>query len=497
MSPTQWQAAAIVVYLVAMVVIGFWGHRQTSDLDDYMLGGRRLPAVTSALSAGAADMSGWLLMGLPGAIYLSGLAQAWIAIGLTVGAWTNWKIVAPRLRSYTEVAGDAITLPSFFSNRLHDRSNILRIIAGAIILVFFTFYVSSGMVAGGTFFESSFGVRYLWGMLTVAAVTVAYSLVGGFLGVSWTDVVQGTMMLLALIVLPAVGIAHVGGWSAMVAQIHDVDPNLLHLLTGTTSLGIVSAVVWGLGYFGQPHILVRLMALSSPAEAAKARRIGIGWMLLSCLGAMVTALVGVAVYHHDEHALPNPEGVFIALGQLLFHPFVAGFLLAAILAAIMSTISSQLIVTSSALVEDVYRGITHRSLSPRQGVWLGRAGVLVVAVVATALAVQRSDTILGLVAFAWAGFGAGFGPTTLLTLWWRRLTAAGAAAGMFLGATTVFVWHHLGQTRGGIFTLYEILPGFVVNLVVAVVVSLLTRAPEASVGEEFERAAALARSGRR
>ena len=488
MDASVWQAISMLIYLVAMVVIGFFANRRTDDLDDYMLGGRELTPFVSALSAGAADMSGWLLMGLPGALYLSGLVELWIAIGLTTGAWLNWKFVAPRLRTYTEVANNSITIPSFFGARLRD-PYAMRLVAGAIILVFFTLYVSSGMVAGGTFFEASFGMPYWAGMLLVASVTVLYTLVGGFLAVSWTDVVQGCMMVVALVLLPIVGIMHVGGPGPMLDAINAVDPKLLDLFFGGTAVGIISALAWGLGYFGQPHILVRFMALTSASEAKAGRRINIIWMILSCGGAALTAFVGIAVYQHDKARLPNPESVFITLGQLLFHPLIAGFMLAAILAAIMSTISSQLLVTSSALVEDIYRAFAKQEISPRGGVWLGRAGVLIVSVVAALLAVQRSDTILGLVAFAWAGFGAGFGPTVLLSLYWKRLTAPGALAGMIAGAVTVFVWKGLS---GGIFELYEILPGFLVNLAVAIGVSLLTPAPPAEVDAEFDHVNELA-----
>ena len=494
MSEQAWQIISMAIYLVAMVAIGFYAQRRTSDLDDYMLGGRGLTPLVSALSAGASDMSGWLMMGLPGALYVSGLVESWIAIGLTVGAWLNWKFVAPRLRAYTEIAQNAITIPSFFGNRLKDESNILRIVSGAIILVFFTLYVSSGMVAGGTFFEASFGVDYHWGMVGIAAVTVLYTLVGGFLAVSWTDVVQGLMMVVALVLLPVVGIISLGGPGELFAQIREVDPLLLTWFEGGTVIGVVSAVAWGLGYVGMPHILVRFMALTSAREAATARRIGIGWMILSALGATFTAFVGIAIYRHDETALPNPEGVFIALGQMLFHPLIAGFLLAAILAAIMSTVSSQLLVTSSALVEDIYRAFTTQRLAPHRGVLLGRIGVLAVAIIAGVLAWQRNDTILGLVAFAWAGFGAGFGPTVLLSLYWRKLTTAGAAAGMVAGAVTVFVWKLLLNPLGGIFQLYEILPAFLLNLVVAVVVSLATYRPNPTIEQEFDAAVAEARA---
>lgn len=487
-SQIVWQVASMLIYLIAMVVIGFVAQSRTKNLDDYMLAGRGLPPFVSALSAGASDMSGWLLMGLPGALYLNGLVELWIAIGLTVGAWLNWTFVAPRLRSYTEIFNDSITIPSFLGARLGDRY-LIRLVAGVLILIFFTLYVSSGMVAGGTFFEASFGMSYLTGMLVVSAVTVLYTLVGGFLAVAWTDVVQGCMMVTALVAVPVMGIIHVGGPGAMVAEIQSLDPDLLSMVHGATVFGVISAVSWGLGYFGQPHILVRFMALKTPQEARAGRRIGITWMVISCLGAAATALVGIAIYHHDTGQLADPEGVFIALGQLLFHPLMAGFMLAAILAAIMSTISSQLLVTSSALVEDIYLAFAHRKISARAGLWLGRAGVIVVSLVAAALAVQRSDTILGLVAFAWAGFGAGFGPTILLALFWKRLTRWGAISGMIAGAITVFAWH---EASGGIFDLYEILPGFLVNLGVAWGVSRATPAPSTKITDEFSEAAAMA-----
>lgn len=302
------------------------------------------------------------------------------------------------------------------------------------------------------------------------------------------------MMVLALVALPIVGILHLGGPGEMAAAIREVDPALLTLGSGATAVGIVSALAWGLGYVGQPHILVRFMALRAPREAVQARRIGIGWMLLACVGAIVTALVGIGVYQQDEGALPNPEGVFIALGQLLFHPLIAGFMLAAILAAIMSTISSQLLVTSSALVEDIYRAFSHRQLSPAGGVWLGRTGVLVVSVVAALLAWGRSDTILGLVAFAWAGFGAGLGPVVVLSLYWRRLTTAGAVAGMVAGSATVFAWNALEGGPGGVFDVYEILPAFLLNLGVTVAVSLSTHRANPEIEREFDSAVESARS---
>ncbi|MFC0358469.1 sodium/proline symporter PutP [Kytococcus schroeteri] len=487
MDTSTWQLAAIVLYFAMMVAIGFWSMTRTTDKGDYMLGGRGLGPIASALSAGAADMSGWLLMGLPGALYASGLVELWIAIGLTVGAWVNWKFVAPRLRSYTEVADDSITVPSFFSARTDDEKGLLRITAGIIILIFFTFYVSSGMVAGGRFFQASFGTSYLTGMLIVSSVVILYTLVGGFLAVSYTDVVQGLMMAAALVIVPIVGMIHLGGPGETVDAIKSVDPHVLTMVGGgLTAMGLVSSLAWGLGYFGQPHIITRFMALRTPHEAVAARRIGIGWMALACLGAAATALVGIGVYQRDAAKLADPETVFIDLGMLLFHPFIAGLMLAAILAAIMSTISSQLIVSSSALVEDIYLGVTGKELHGTAGANVGRAAVLVIAVIAGLLSLKPSDTILELVAFAWAGFGAAFGPIVLLSLYWRRLTTAGALAGMVTGAAVAFVWGRF--LEGGVFELYEIVPGFVLNLVVAVVVSLVTPEPGPEVRAEFDEA---------
>ncbi|WP_396904499.1 sodium/proline symporter PutP [Mycolicibacterium phlei] len=492
MSDNTFQVVAIGLYFAGMLAIGFYAYRRTSDLDDYMLGGRRLPPVVAALSAGASDMSGWLLLGVPGAIYASGLIESWIVIGLVVGAWLNWKFVAPRLRAYTEIANNSITVPSFFENRLRDSSHVLRIAAGTIILVFFTFYVSSGMVAGGVFFESSFGSSYLAGMLLVAGVTLCYTLFGGFLGASLTDVVQAALMFAALMTIPVVTIIASGGPGEVVSLVHAADAahnaadpaDELHrtsLFFGGSFLAIVSAAAWGLGYFGQPHIIVRFMAMRSSADAKAGRRIGISWMVLTSAGAITTGFAGLAYFYREGVTLDNPETVFLQLAQVMFHPFVAGVVLAAVLAAIMSTISSQLIVCSSALVEDIYRAFG-RQASPARLVMYGRLGVLTVAVVAILLALNPDGTILDLVGFAWAGFGAAFGPLIILSLFWRRLTSAGAIAGMVAGAVVVGVW---GQTDALADAMYEIVPGFIACLVVAVVVSLLTTREDDDIQREF------------
>jgi sodium/proline symporter len=489
MSDQTYELLALLTYLVAMLAIGLWAYRRTHDLDDYMLGGRDLGPGVSALSAGASDMSGWLLLGLPGAIYTAGLVEVWIAVGLTIGAWLNWKVVAPRLRTYTQVSADSITVPSFLENRLKDRSRLLRVASGLIILLFFTFYVSSGMVAGGVFFESSFDSDYHVGMIVVTGVVVAYTLFGGFLAVSYTDFVQGTIMLLALVLVPVVGVFVTGGFAETADSIRAVDPDMLSLTSGATVLGVVSAMAWGLGYFGQPHIIVRFMALRTPGEAKEARRIGIGWMLISLLGAIGTALVGIAYFQQNpDESLTDPEAVFIALGQIIFHPLIAGVMLAAVLAAIMSTISSQLLVTSSALVEDLFKAVFKTDASERQLVNLGRAAVLAVSLVAAVLAWGRSGTVLDLVAYAWAGFGASFGPVILLALYWRKLTAAGALAAIVTGAVTVVVW---GNVEALTSRLYEIVPGFVLGTIVAVVVSLLTYRPNPLIEQEFDEAVRL------
>jgi sodium/proline symporter len=508
MSDITFQLVAIAIYFAAMIAIGVYAARKTKSHEDYMLAGRDLHPFTAALSAGASDMSGWLMMGLPGAIYAAGLIEAWIAIGLTIGAFLNWQFVAPRLRAYTEVSNNSITIPSFFENRTRDRTRLLRIVAGVVILVFFTFYVSSGMVAGGVFFESSFGTDYIWGMLLVSGVTLLYTLFGGFLGASLTDVVQGLMMFLGLIIVPVMAFVTVGGFSGVQEGIEASGAELTGLfpadMDGMVVLGIISALAWGLGYVGQPHIIVRFMALKTVHDAKAGRNYGISWMVISLIGAVVSGFVGIAYVQQQGIALDNPETVVLLMSQALLHPFVAGLVLAAVLAAIMSTISSQLIVSSSALVEDLFQVFAKKQPSQKMLVVLGRACVLAVALIAAVLAITPNDTILGLVGFAWAGFGAAFGPIVLLSLYWRKLSNWGALAGMIVGAATVFIWDGIekantvdGEIVSGFefFTLYEIVPGFVLNLIVAVVVSLATYRRNAEVEEEFTRTGSIVLQG--
>lgn len=473
---------SIVIYMLGMLYIGYFAYKRTSNLSDYVLGGRTLGPAVTALSAGASDMSGWLLMGLPGAMFAQGLSASWIAIGLVIGAWANWIYVAPRLRVYSEVT-NSITIPSFFENRFGDGSNILRLISGLVILVFFTFYVSAGMVSGGVMFENTFQLEYHTGVWLITAVVVAYTLFGGFLAVSWTDFVQGLIMFIALILVPAVTIMHVGGIGPSFETIKGVDPALFDMWKGTTAIGIISLFAWGLGYFGQPHIIVRFMAISSVGEIKKARRIGMGWMIFSIVGAMFTGLVGISYYSQSGLNLSDPETVFIQLSEILFHPFITGFLLAAILAAIMSTISSQLLVTSSSLTEDLYKTFFRRSASDRELVLIGRLSVLLVSLFALSLAWSKNGTILSLVGYAWAGFGASFGPVILLSLYWKRMTRWGALAGMVAGASTVIIWTQFPALK----EIYEMIPGFAASLIAIVIVSLLTPQPKGSIQEQFEK----------
>ncbi len=487
MSDETYHLISIIIYLAIMLYVGWYSYKKTSNLTDYMLGGRSLGPAVTALSAGAADMSGWLLMGLPGGIYVTGLADAWIAIGLTLGAYANWFFVAPRLRSYTQVANDSITIPSYLENRFKDSTKLLRIVSGLVILIFFTFYISSGIVSGGVFFESSFGVDYHIGIFIVGGVTIAYTLFGGFLAVSYTDFLQGLMMVIALVMVPIIGLFYIGGPAETFSTIRAIDPTLLDLFKGTTVVGIISALAWGLGYFGQPHIIVRFMAIKTIEETKSARRIGMSWMIFSLLGTMMTALVGIAFFaKNPQYMLDNPETVFITLGQIIFHPLIAGFILAAVLAAIMSTISSQIIVTSSALVEDLYKTLLRKNATDREYVFLGRLAVLLVAIVAFILALNPDSTILELVAYAWAGFGGSFGPVILLSLFWRKMTNWGALAGMVSGAVTVILWANLTESGFISFSLYEIVPGFLVNLLFSVIVSLITYKRNETIEKEFD-----------
>lgn len=481
------------IYLAAMVGIGFVAWKRTRDFDDYILGGRSLGGYVTALSAGASDMSGWLLMGLPGALYLSGVSEAWIALGLVAGAWANWKFVAGPLRVYTERTDNALTLPDYFTTRFAANGKLLRIVSALVILVFFAVYCASGIVAGARLFESVFGLPYAQALWWGAAATILYTLIGGFLAVSWTDTVQATLMIFALILTPVIVIISTGGIGDSLRAVEQLDPAKLDWFKGGELglVGIVSLLAWGLGYFGQPHILARFMAADSLAVIPQARRIGMTWMVVCLLGAMATGFFGIAYFaQHPEQAgavSENHERVFIALSNVLFNPWVAGVLLSAILAAIMSTLSCQLLVCSSALTEDFYRGFLRPNASERELVWVGRSAVLLVAVVAIVIARDPDSRVLGLVSYAWAGFGAAFGPVVLFSLGWKRMTSTGALAGMVVGAATVILWKYTGSA------LYEMVPGVVAASITIVVGSLLSRAPSSEVQARHQQVRATLR----
>ena len=486
---------SLAMYFIVMLGIGLYAYKQsTDDVSGYMLGGRNLSPSVAALSAGASDMSGWLLMGLPGAMYLFGLSKVWIAIGLVLGAWANYFLVAPRLRVYTEKANDSITIPDYFANRFDDNKNILRVISAIVIIVFFTLYTSSGVVAGGKLFENSFNMSYEMGLYITTGVVVLYTLFGGFLAVSLTDFVQGCIMFISLLAVPIATFTMLDQpvmdtlanarydlllSSPKESEIHAL--NMMDWFAGGSTIAIISAMAWGLGYFGQPHIIVRFMSVRSVKDMPTMRRVGMSWMTLSAIGAVLTGLFGAAYMLENQMPIDDKETIFLVLSELIFHPLIAGFLLAAILAAIMSTISSQLLVCSSSLTEDFYKIYLNRSASQKELVLVGRISVILVALFAIYLAYDRDSSILDLVSNAWAGFGAAFGPLVLLSLYWKRMNLQGAISGMVVGAATVLFWIYApitidGQALSAI--IYEIVPGFILSTIAIVVVSLTTAEPK-------------------
>lgn len=483
-----------IVYIVLMVVIGLVAYRATHNFSDYILGGRRLGSFVTALSAGASDMSGWLLMGLPGAIFVAGLSESWIAIGLIIGAYLNWLWVAGRLRVHTELNHNALTLPDYFTHRFEDKSRILRILSAVVILIFFTIYCASGVVAGARLFESTFGISYDVALWVGALATIAYVFVGGFLAVSWTDTVQATMMIFALLITPLFVILALGNFDHAMLAIAAQKSTAFDILHNVSWIAIASSLGWGLGYCGQPHILVRFMAADSVKSIPNARRISMLWMILCLGGAVAVGFLGIAYFaEHPAQAAPvlqNSERVFIELTKILFNPWVAGIVLSAILAAIMSTLSCQLLVCSSALTEDFYKTFIRKNASQKELVWVGRGMVLAIALVAILIASDPSRKVLGLVSYAWAGFGAAFGPVVVLSLFWRRMTRNGALAGMLVGAATVIGWKYFE-----ISALYEIIPGFAFACIAIVLASLLDKAPSGTVQAKFDSANLAAKDG--
>lgn len=496
----------IGIYFIILLGIGFYAYKQsTSSLDEYTLGGRNLGPWVTALSAGASDMSGWMLMGLPGDVYSVGLSSVWIGIGLTLGAYVNYFVVAPRLRVYSEVSNNSITIPDFFENRYKDNKHILKIVAGLVIVVFFAVYTASGMVSGGKLFQNAFEMPYHWGLFVTAFIVVFYTFIGGYLAVSLTDFFQGTIMFIAVILIPIVAWQNLTGNEIEpfvriqeLGALNDID--YLSLISGVSFITIISNFAWFFGYFGQPHIIVRFMSIKSHKNVPAARRIGMTWMTVGLLGVSLTGLLGVAFIDATQNEISDPETILILMSQVLFNPFVGGFFLAAILAAIMSTISSQLLVTSSSLIQDFYRMIRARMIKEETKtdaeldklfVMASRIAVIVVAIVAIIIAWDENSVILDIVANAWAGFGAAFGPLVVLSLHWKGMTRNGAVAAILGGAATVILW----IAFGGFTTLpfmpdeyiYEMIPGIIVSTLAAVIVSKASsnKGSEEAIQKEF------------
>ena len=474
---------AFAVYLAAMLGIGFVAWARTKDLEDYILGGRSLGARVAALSAGASDMSGWLLMGLPGFAYAAGFGSVWIAAGLLAGTWLNWLIVAPRLRKETAKTG-ALTIPEFFATRFPASAPTIRLISALFILIFFTIYTCSGMVAGGKLFNTVFGIPYTWAVLSGGAAVMAYTFLGGFLAVSWTDAVQASLMFAALVFVPAAVFFMPGQGAETALPQGFFNPFTSSAGAPLTLVTVVSLIAWGAGYFGQPHILARFMAIESEDEVSRARRIAVTWSAVTLAGAIASGIAG-ALYLGP--GLADSEKVFMVLVHRIMPPVVAGVCLSAVLAAIMSTADSQLLVSASVFTEDFYRVFFRRQAGQGELVAAGRVAVIMIALAACLLALDPESRVLELVSYAWAGFGAAFGPVMVLSLYWKGLTGRGAVAGIAAGGLTVLVWKNL---HGGIFDLYEIVPGILAGTVAAFMFSVLmpeedglTTRPEGSSGD--------------
>lgn len=477
------------IYVAAMVYIGFFFMNKNNTIGDYILGGRNLNPWVAAMSAQASDMSGWLLTGLPGLAFLSvaGTKEAvWTAIGLGVGTYLNWLFVAKRLRAYSEVAGNSLTIPEYFEKRFHDKKGTLKIICAIFILFFFLIYTASMFVAGAKLFSNIFGLSYMTALILGGGVIIAYTVMGGFMAVSWTDFIQGILMFCALIIVPA-----------MLMFGDFVDPALAteYVITGFTDLGtsedfkgivIASAMAWGLGYFGQPHILARFMGIKKASFVRPARIISMIWVIISMAGALAVGMAGKAFF---VDGLADHETIFMMLVLKMFSPVIAGILLSAILAAIMSTADSQLLVTSSAFANDIYYQY-HKNADQNHLINVSRITVIVVSIIALVLASNPNSSVFDLVSYAWAGFGAAFGPSILFSLFWKRMNVQGAYAGVILGGLSTVLFKTLKDMSGGvgIFAVYEILPAFILSSIAIVAVSLMTAAPGNEILDEFELA---------
>lgn len=498
-----WIIVAFALYLLLMVGVGAMYAKKNSSTEDYFLGGRKLGGWVAALSAQASDMSGWLLMGLPGSVYALGTGQAWIAIGLFIGTVLNWIFIAGRLRRYTIRANNALTLPTYFENRFHDKKRILLFISSVTIVIFFLVYTASALAAGGKLFNSVFNVDYKIALTIGAIVILVYTFLGGFMAVCTTDFIQGTLMLVALLAVPLVATGIIGTDSVLsnieMSGVAGGSQAFLSLFSNGgepyRAVDIISGLAWGLGYCGMPHILVRFMAVKNEKELNKSKGIAIVWVFLSLVLAWVIGVVGRAYLYPTVLAGGEEEKVFINMIIKLFTedirlPIIAGIFLCGILAAIMSTADSQLLVSASSVAEDMFKGIIKKDASEKTVFRISRITVLVIAVLAYLIALDPNSSIMGLVSNAWAGLGAAFGPTVLLSLYWKRTNFPGAVAGIASGALTVIIWDYIplvqGQTLGSVTGLYSLAVGFAVSVLAIVIVSLVTPAPSAEMIEEFE-----------
>lgn len=484
-----WIILAFVVYLGIMIGIGFAFSKRSSNMSDYFLGGRKMGSWLTALSAQASDMSSWLLMGLPGAVYLNGVSSAWIAIGLGIGTYLNWLLVAKRLRRYSAVAGNAITIPQYFQNRFDSKAKAVRVVCAIIIFVFFLIYTASGFNAAAKLIENVFGIRYHIGLTIGAVVILVYTFMGGYFAVVWTDFFQGMLMFFALLIVPIIAYAAIGGdnFGAITAAKTGYMDLMANGDKPYALTDIISNLGWGLGYFGMPHILVRFMSIRSGELIKKSRIIAMVWVIISLAASVAVGCIG---YVYLEHAGMAPldsvsaETIFMVLVQRLTPGFIAGVLLCAIVSAIMSTSDSQLLVTASAITNDLYGVLTKKKVDDKKMLMLSRLAIAVVAVIAYVIALDPNNTVMALVSNAWAGFGAAFGPAMILSLFWKRMTMNGALAGMISGAVIVMLWNKFLAASTGI---YELVPAFFISLALIVIVSLIDKAPSQKVLDEFER----------
>lgn len=472
-----------IAYFIALLGIGLCFYRKSASIEDYLLGGRRMGSWVTALSAQARDMSGWLLMGLPGAIYLAGMGQVWIAIGLFIGTALNWMLVSARLRVYTQKT-NAITLPCFFEARFRDPTGLLRIVSAIIILVFFAIYASAGLAATGKLFESTFNVSYHLAVIVGGLIVIAYTFLGGFMAVCWTDLLQGVLMVFAITVVPVLTYNTAGGIEGIgeAMQLKNISASLMPNAERwpIAFCMVVSSMAWGLGYFGQPHILVRFMSIKSAGELGKSMSIAIVWVFLSLCGAVIVGFLSIPLFENLSGG--EEEKVFIYMIRDLFNPWFGGILLAAIFSAIMSTIDSQLLVSSSALSEDFYRRTVRPQASQKEIVLVGRGSVVLISIVALLMALDRDNTILDIVSYAWGGFGAAFGPLVLFALFSRKTSWQSALAGMVTGTVVLVLWKQMGLSD----TMYEIVPGFAANCLTILMVNFAIGQKDERVLQEFD-----------